>query len=366
MLENTLYKLNHHKSFTVAYFGGSITEGAGASSYEKCWAGLTTAWLRERFPDCEIKGVQAAIGGTGSTLGLFRCDENVTAYKPDLVFYEFACNDSGYAFLPLAKNCEAILHKLWRADPYTDVVMIYTSTCAMSRTLISGHELASRTAHSAVAYYYGGIPQIDIGEALRYRVISEGGHTDAEADWKRYTNDTVHPTDEGYAIYAETIQKHLTALFEEAGDPASLTARRLPQMLFGAEDRIDARMMDAFQQPDGIGFTKVDASLCGRYPHYIEAAEPGSCITFTFTGTCVELYWMLAGDGGDILYSIDGGEEKHRRAWDTYCLSFNRAANCRLAEGLKPGTHTVTVRVADTKEERSKGHTIRIAALLVY
>ena len=104
MLENTLYKLNHHKNFTVAYFGGSITEGAGSSSYEKCWAGLTTAWLRERFPDCEIRGIQAAIGGTGSTLGLFRCDENVTAYKPDLVFYEFACNDSGDAFLPLAKT----------------------------------------------------------------------------------------------------------------------------------------------------------------------------------------------------------------------------------------------------------------------
>ena len=31
MLENTLYRLKHDKKLTVGYFGGSITEGAGAS-----------------------------------------------------------------------------------------------------------------------------------------------------------------------------------------------------------------------------------------------------------------------------------------------------------------------------------------------
>ena len=62
MLENTAYKLKHGLGLTVAYFGGSITEGAGASSYASSWAGLTTAWLRERFPACAIRPVQAAIG----------------------------------------------------------------------------------------------------------------------------------------------------------------------------------------------------------------------------------------------------------------------------------------------------------------
>ena len=62
MLENTAYRLRNGTGMTVAYFGGSITEGAGSSSYDKCWAGRTTAWLRERWPECEINHVQAAIG----------------------------------------------------------------------------------------------------------------------------------------------------------------------------------------------------------------------------------------------------------------------------------------------------------------
>ncbi|MCQ2430991.1 MAG: GDSL-type esterase/lipase family protein [Clostridia bacterium] len=365
MLENTLYKLQHGEPVTIAYFGGSITEGAGSTSYDKCWAGLTTAWLREKFPACKITGIQAAIGGTGSTLGVYRCDENVVAYHPDIVLYEYDCNNSYDEFMPLANNCDAILRKLWRADPYTDVVMIYTSTKAMSATIKSGSPLASRTAHSAVAYYYGGIPQIDIGEVLRYRVISEGGNIDDEADWKRYTRDTVHPTDDGYAIYEEAIQKHLTEVFEKAGTPDKRVPRVIDKPLFGEDSRVDARMTDAFTAELGKGFSRVeDKTLCNRYKHYIEATEVGSELTFTFEGTRCELYWMLAGDGGDIVYSVDGGEEMTRRAWDSYCLSFDRAGNCCLASGLAKGVHTVKLRVAETKEEQSKGHAIRIGAIL--
>ena len=61
MLENLAYKLNNGKGITAAYFGGSITEGAGSSSYDKCWAGRTTAWLREKWPHCEINQVLRSV-----------------------------------------------------------------------------------------------------------------------------------------------------------------------------------------------------------------------------------------------------------------------------------------------------------------
>ena len=95
MLENSFIKLNNEKSFNVAFFGGSITEGAGASCYEKSWAGRFTAWLDEKFPNCQINGIQASIGGTSSSLGVFRCDKDVLSKDPDLVFIEFAVNDHG-------------------------------------------------------------------------------------------------------------------------------------------------------------------------------------------------------------------------------------------------------------------------------
>ena len=359
MLENTLYCLTKRQKLTVAYFGGSITEGAGATDYKYSWAGRTTAWLRERFPDAEINGIQAAIGGTGSTLGVFRCEENVCAYHPDLIFYEYACNDSGGDFMTLLNNCDAIFRKIWKSNPFADIVMIYTSTKSMSDCLIDGNELSSRTAQSAAAYYYGGIPQIDIGEALRYRVISEGG------DWKKYTGDTVHPTDAGYAIYAETIFRHLASCFDNAEKLDAPRARKLPQPLFSDTSRIDARMVDAYSAVCGDGWQKVEQSLCGRYPHYIEALNPGAELTFTFTGTQCDIYWMMAKDSGDIVFSVDDGPETTRRSWDHYCMSFNRANSAGLVSGLKPGRHTLRLRVADTKEERSEGTAIRIAAFLV-
>lgn len=53
------------KPVTVAYLGGSITEMNG-------WRNLTTVWLKKEFPQAKVKEVGAAIGGTGSDLGVFR------------------------------------------------------------------------------------------------------------------------------------------------------------------------------------------------------------------------------------------------------------------------------------------------------
>ncbi|MCQ2385417.1 MAG: SGNH/GDSL hydrolase family protein [Clostridia bacterium] len=86
MLKHTLQRLQNKKPLTVAYFGGSITEGAGASSPDKCWRSKITAYLKAAYPASEITEIQAAIGGTDSALGIFRADNDVLRYHPDLVF----------------------------------------------------------------------------------------------------------------------------------------------------------------------------------------------------------------------------------------------------------------------------------------
>ena len=89
MLDNTLYKLKNNKELTIGFFGGSITEGAGASDASRTsWRGSVMRWFRERYPDHEIREIQAAIGGTGSSLGIFRCERDLLSKKPDLVFME--------------------------------------------------------------------------------------------------------------------------------------------------------------------------------------------------------------------------------------------------------------------------------------
>lgn len=174
MLENTLYKLKIENKLTLGFFGGSITEGAGASDAEKTsWRGAVTEWFRERYPDHEINAIQGAVGGTGCEMGIFRLDRDLLSGKPDLVFIEFSVNDAGTDYNEILTNAETILRKIYLADSHTDIVFIHTMTRGMAENLASGGEYVSRGAYSTVIHRYG-IPQIDVGEALRTRVLSSG------------------------------------------------------------------------------------------------------------------------------------------------------------------------------------------------
>lgn len=47
----------------IAYLGGSITAGAGASKPELCYRSRLTSYLKNQLPSREIKEVNAALGG---------------------------------------------------------------------------------------------------------------------------------------------------------------------------------------------------------------------------------------------------------------------------------------------------------------
>lgn len=357
MLHNTAWKLQQDKKLTVGYFGGSITEGAGQSAPGFCYRDRVTAWLKGMYPEASINEIQAAIGGTGSDLGMYRCDRDLLSGKPDLVFYEFAVNDSGMTYEAAASQTETIFRKIWEQDPMTDIVVLYTTTGMIHDTLARGGEYVSRAAHAAVAHHYG-IPSVDIGEVLRTRTLLDGGD-----DFHKYAKDRVHPTDEGYAIYTDCLtawlEKHLVV-----GN--ALVAHTLPDA-FCPKLHPAARLEDCMALADCTmdGFTLVEKTLCGRYPRYLEATEPGAVLTFTFTGENAGFYWMLAKDSGDVVVQVDENEPRTMRSWDHYCRNFNRAGAAFFAKDLLYGVHTVKVTVADTKDDGSEGHAIRIGALLI-
>lgn len=357
MLNNTIYKLKKDKKLTIGYFGGSITEGAGASDPSKCWRSLTTEWLRNTYPDCEINEIMAAIGGTGSDLGAYRCEKDLLSGKPDLVFLEFSCNDAEDPFLPVCNNVESIYRKIWKNDPTTEIVVIYTMIKSMDDDITAGRVVESRVAHQSVALYYGNIMQIDMGEVLRRRVHLAGG------DWNTYTVDTVHPNDEGYRIYADVVADRLSK--ELSKESRGLAARELPASLFGDKSYEGACLVDASAAELGDGWTFVEKSLCDRYPSYYEATEAGAELTYKFNGIRIGLYWMMAKDSGCVEYSIDGGRWQTASSWDFYCKNFNRAHRMMLTDGLERGEHELRLRVSPEKDEESEGRAIRIGAFLV-
>ena len=358
MFDNTFYKAAHDKKLTVGYFGGSITEGAGASDASKTsWRARVTDWFRTNYPDADVTEIQAAIGGTGSDLGMYRYDIDLLAKKPDLVFIEFAVNDSWMAYDAILSQTEAIYRKIRKHSAYTDIVCIITTTKTITDGLEKGGEFTARSAHSVIAHRYD-TPVIDVGNLLHFEVLKTGG------DFLKFTTDTVHPNDDGYAIYTDCITAYLKQWADRAD--GAYTAHAMPAPV--CEKVYENACMTECTAADSYtadGFAFVGKSLCGRYPSYIEATVPGSSFSFTFTGENCGFYWMLAKDSGDALVSVDGGEELSLRSWDHYCKSFNRAGPAFFAKGLPYGKHSVTVRVADTKADESEGTVLRIGALLI-
>lgn len=362
MLENTRYLLNREKKLRVAYFGGSITENGG----EEGWRRLTTHWLEAHWPQAQITEINAAIGGTGTDLGLYRCDRDVVSHSPDLTFIEFAVNDSGANSDFLARNTEAIVRKLLLSNPAMDIVFVFTITKAICDGLDQGKPYASRERHSAIAAHYA-LPVMDVGTPLAEAVRARGG------DWLVYTADTVHPNAEGYAVKEQALLHGLAPLL--AGEiPDALVPHPLPNPMRNGLP-MNARLIDAYplgadwgRQPDThltVGWSKLLLSLCGRWPTTIGANLPGAELTFEFDGTSVGLYWMLAADSGDVEFSIDGGPWQRRSSWDKYCLDFSRAGLCLLARDLPEGRHILALRVLSEKNALSTGNWVRIAAFAV-
>jgi lysophospholipase L1-like esterase len=352
-LGRTFRHLKKTGALTVGYFGGSITAGAGASkSSETSYRALTTKWFRDTFPSAKITEVNAAIGGTGSDLGAFRCRKDLLDHHPDLVFVEFAVNDSGTNPARIEASMEGIVRQIWRANPSADIVFLYTVTKSSGATYDRGETPASILADERIAAAYR-IPSINIGQPLWQQVH------DGKSTWADLLPDNTHPNDTGYMIYTRQITDFLQAHRKDKKE-RPVSKLRDPRSTIPLEN---AHLVDA-SEINAEGWVHDDPEG-KRFPHDIAISQPGAELKYRFKGTAIGVYWIIAPDSGDIEWSIDGSAPKRASSWDSYALRYSRTNYKILDDALTPGEHEVVLRVLAEKNAQSKGTWIRIGALLV-
>lgn len=356
MLENTVYRLKHDKKLSIGFIGGSITEGCGASSPKTSWVGRTYDWFTRTYPEAEFRFENAAIGGTGSMLGVYRLEhELLDKSDPDLVFVEFAVNDWSWPYDGIFSDMEAIVRKIRTRKPTADIIFIYTATLYATQSLVAGCEMESRSAHSAVAHYYGNILCVEIGEALRDAVYLHAG-----GDWLKYTQDNVHPNDEGYRIYADALIAQLEKYLGGAEVPAELVSYGNMPPRLSKFDRTEARMIDPSEAVMSDGWTIINEPICGKGTHYIRADKPGAWIELHFTGRRAGIYQAMTNDSGYFAYSIDGGPEKK----DCSYTSAGQIAMCMTNE-MEYGEHVYKLRILEDKPEGSSGTSLNFISFIV-
>ncbi|MBQ7821938.1 MAG: Ig-like domain-containing protein, partial [Clostridia bacterium] len=359
-LENLVYRLNNDKELNVVYLGGSVTAGAGASSGNTCWRALIGTWLTEMFPDATINNVNSAMGGSGSMLGAFRTDADVLAHDPDLVFVEFAVNDSysgHYSDGTVQLYYESILRQIREKSPETEIISLFVTDQGL---LHQTDTSPIAKLQDAVAAHYG-VSSIDVGRAMNNHIVATG------ATWSEYVSDSVHPGDKGYAIYGDAIKQYLFAeLFEAGYNPTALTKHTVPETYVDSRNETFVPVYvevteDTFDTMTGWTYSsnRVYSNLDTDGYVYPSAAE--NSITYTFKGTGIAFYVEFNGGGYYFNWSIDGGETTSLKITDT-----NHPFNKMFKTGVLEDTeHTITFSYGGTDNTGGTNSNVKLTRLLV-
>lgn len=364
-LGRTARLLREKKPVNVAFIGGSVTAGAGASDTESTsYRARTCRYMLDRYPEVPIRLYHAAIGGTDSTYGAFRLQEHLFRQgTPDLLFVEFAVNDNGSRTAAI-RGMEGIVRQALAHHPGMEIVFLYTASRAGSEEYLrSGMPQANVSHHEEVAERYG-IPSVHIAEDI-YRRIRNG-----QLRWEDISGDDVHPNDEGYCLYASVIRAFLEDALQMEAAAASDERGLLPQPIdpwcYAA-----ARLLPHSALKHVAGGRSLPAWSPEKTCNWMPPADvlvlegTGAGMSFPFEGTAVGLVILAGEETGELEVSVDGSPFTSYPVFDRYCTQFYRPKILMLADGLPPGFHHVSVRIPEERHPESKGHLLHVQGLMV-
>ncbi len=341
--------LERGENARIAVIGGSITQGARASSPEKSWGRLFCDGWRRAFPGARIDFVNAGIGATGSQIGAFRLKRDVLDKAPDVVAVEFAVNDANSR--ECAESFEGVVRQLL-ADPRGIAVILLG---------MADHRGGNAQEWQArVAEHYG-VPFVSWRDALYVPFVKTG-----RIAWSDIAADSVHPNDAGHAYAAALLNRLLAdrhAAWMEAGRPTPAPPP-LPEPLFGTsfDGGEFLRMADAKILESG-GFFPLRDQCWGEG---LACTNAGARIRLEVEGATVALLYRIGRDPydwGKMDVLLDG--EPVARGLDCYRDQWWWKTPALFLCKDRPGRHVVEVVALPEKNPASGGYGCHLTGLLV-
>lgn len=334
----------------VAYLGGSITAAPG-------WRNLTTATLAALLPGAAVSEINAGLPGTGSDLGACRVGHDVLRHQPDLVFVEFAVNDTGVPPERIERTIEGIVRQVRRACPRTGLAFVYTVSTPGLPDLLAGRYPPAAAAMERVAAHYG-IPSVHLGFAVARQVAAgtlDFKAPDAPGAERTFSLDGVHPTPAGHRLYHSVLARALPRwMAADAPDfvplPAPLHADNWEQAGLRLLEAAMFRGDWAPVPPADPGLTGATRALL---PPTWRTGAAGAAIEFSFTGHRLGLLGIAAPDSGEFRVTVDDQPPVIATFFDSFVSpTFCRQRAWFYPGELAEGPHRVRVELLATAVDK--------------
>ena len=204
LVKKVLAKMKAGEPVILAAIGGSVTEGAGPSTYTQGYAyQFKDLFIQKYAANKEkVKFVPAGIGGTPSALGVIRYQKDVLdagGRDPDLLIIEFAVND--WLECSNTRAMEYLVRNALKNN--TAVIMLYAAATYTNQ----------QAQIKPIADFYK-LPQVSISDGLLNSGVNQ------ENDSKVYYSDYVHPTSAGHTYMAKCLMNLIEEIEKAPEDQA--------------------------------------------------------------------------------------------------------------------------------------------------
>ena len=365
-LDNCRIKFEREKKGRVAFLGGSITKMNG-------WREHVCEYLKDKFPETEFDFVDAGIPSTGSTPGAFRLLRDAFANgNVDLLFEEAAVNDlhNMRSKKEMIRGMEGIIRQARTKNPNLDIVVMHFADKPHLNDYQQDKTPDVIANHERVTSHYN-VSTIHLAKEVAERISGE------QFDWK---NDfrNCHPSPFGHRLYVSTIRRMFAAAWDQPlADEAKVQAHSQPDPIDAfSYDRAKLLELDAPTKLTGFNVVancdprakEVGGSVRPGFHNVpmLVAKKPGSELEIEFNGRAIGMFVAAGPDAGIVEYSIDGGAWRERDLFTKWSRGLHIPWAYVLENELSPdSTHKIVVRVSDKKNEKSKGHAVRIVHFLL-
>lgn len=364
-MKKAIAKAKAGEEVTIAYIGGSITQGAGAKPIgTSSYAYRSYEAFKKRFgkgDGSNVHLVKAGVGGTSSELGLTRYADDVLrkgTVKPDIVVIEFAVNDAGDETNGVCFESLALMAMEGPGNPA--VVLLFS-------VFMDDYNLQENL--SRVGYHYN-LPMVSIKNAVTPQFYEET----PVITKRQFFYDLYHPSNDGHRIMADCLDNFWKLADETTADETDVDVtvdgvlgnRYRSLWAFGKEDFMAHKAVKSLQNGS---FTAIDTQLqcveqdtnsytTPEFPdHWMYAGSTELCTAFEpfrMTIECRDLL-LVYKDSGDHSFGtaeilVDGSVA---RTINPLEVGWNHCNAVIIHTGDTAAEHQVEIRMAAGNEQKN-------------